>query len=214
MTAVNLPLISLVAALEKEGIEDSATLEAMRSIDRKLFIDRPFADRAYDNVALPIASGQTISQPIIVGMMTQALELSDRHRVLEIGTGSGYQTAILSCLARRVYTIERHGGLSRAAHKNLAAGGVGRNVTMVIGDGCCGLPDAAPFDRIIVTAASEDIPPLLMEQLKEGGIMIIPIARSEVNQWLVRVKKTWTGIEMTELCGVRFVPLVEGIADD
>ena len=214
MTAVNAPLMSLVASLETEGIEDSATLEAMRSIDRKLFIDRPFADRAYDNVALPIASGQTISQPIIVAMMTQALELSDRHRVLEIGTGSGYQTAILSCLARRVYTIERHGGLSRAAQNNLAAGGVGRNVTMVIGDGSCGLPDAAPFDRIIVTAASEDIPPLLMEQLKEGGIMIIPIARSEVNQWLVRVKKTWAGIEMTDLCGVRFVPLVEGIADD
>ena len=204
----------LIRILGCEGIKDRDVLEAMASVDRSLFVDSPFADRAYDNVALPIASGQTISQPVIVGLMTQALELSDRHRVLEIGTGSGYQTAILSCLARRVYSIERFRGLSQTAREKLEAGGFGKNVTTIIGDGAGGLPEAAPFDRIMVTAASEDIPPLLLEQLKEDGVMIIPIARSERDQWLVRIRKKWAGIDTTDLCRVRFVPLVEGIAND
>ncbi|WP_413873110.1 protein-L-isoaspartate(D-aspartate) O-methyltransferase, partial [Albidovulum sp.] len=155
-------------ALRSKGVTDARVLTAMETIDRGAFVTGIFADRAYEDMPLPIACGQTISQPSVVGLMTQALEVSPRDKVLEVGTGSGYQAAILSLLARRVYTIDRHRRLVREAEAIFRKLDL-TNITAIAGDGSHGLPDQAPFDRIIVTAAAEDPPGPLLAQLREGG---------------------------------------------
>lgn len=198
--------------LRARGVTDKAVLTAMERTDRGLFVDGIFAERAYEDVPLPIPSGQTISQPSIVGLMTQALQVSPRDKVLEVGTGSGYQAAILSHLARRVYTIDRHRRLTRTAQERIEALGL-TNVIVMTGDGSFGLPDQAPFDRILVTAAAEDPPGPLLAQLREGGIMVLPVGQSDTVQSLIKVTRTPQGLDYEELRPVRFVPLVEGIAD-
>ncbi len=199
--------------LRSRGVTDARVLAAMEKIDRGQFVEGHFEDRAYDDMPLPIACGQTISQPSVVGLMTQALDVSPRDKVLEIGTGSGYQAAILSQLARRVYTIDRHRRLAREAERRLEAARI-TNVTVLVGDGCFGLPEQAPFDRILVTAAAEDPPGPLMAQLKEGGVMVLPVGQSDAVQHLLKVTRTETGYDYEELLPVRFVPLVEGMPQE
>jgi len=202
--------MQFIFGIRSKGVTDAQVLNAMERIDRGLFVTGVFAARAYDDVPLPIACGQTISQPSVVGLMTQALKIRPRDKVLEVGTGSGYQAAILSQLARRVYTVERHRPLVKQAADvfqklNLS------NITPILADGCHGLPDQAPFDRIIVTAAAEDPPSTLLSQLKPGGIMVIPVGQSDNVQHLIRVTRTDAGFDYDELRSVRFVPLVEGL---
>lgn len=200
-------------ALRSKGVTDQRVLEAMEKVPRHLFVQGTFADRAYEDMALPIHSGQTISQPSVVGKMTAALDVGPRDKVLEVGTGSGYQAAVLAHLARRVYSIERHRRLAREARytiDNLSL----VNVIVMTGDGSRGLPDQAPFDRILLTAAAEDPPANLLAQLRVGGIMVLPVGQTDAVQHLIRVEKTQDGLEYTELEPVRFVPLVEGVAQD
>ena len=198
--------------LRSKGISNARVLAAMEKVDRGMFVRGHFADRAYEDMPLPIASGQTISQPSVVGLMTQALEVSERDKVLEIGTGSGYQAAVLSHLARRVYTIDRHRNLTRAAQEVITALGI-PNVTVGTGDGCFGMEEQAPFDRILVTAAAEDPPTPLLAQLKVGGIMVLPVGQSDQVQSLIKVVRHEDGFDYEELMPVRFVPLVEGLAE-
>ncbi|WP_050930512.1 protein-L-isoaspartate(D-aspartate) O-methyltransferase [Aestuariivita boseongensis] len=198
-------------ALRSKGVTDARVLSAMEEIDRGPFIRGLFAERAYEDMPLPINCGQTISQPSVVGLMTQALQISPRDKVLEVGTGSGYQAAILSKLARRVYTIDRHRRLVHEAREIFEALDL-TNVTAVTGDGSFGLPEQAPFDRIIVTAAAEDPPGPLLAQLKIGGIMVVPVGQSDAVQTLIRVRKSEDGLEYDELRPVRFVPLLEGLS--
>ena len=200
-------------ALRSKGITDMRVLTAMEMVDRGLFVKGLFSDRAYEDVPLPIPCGQTISQPSVVGLMTQALRVSPRDKVLEIGTGSGYQAAILSHLARRVYTVERHRPLVAAASAIFQKLDLS-NITPILGDGSHGLPDQAPFDRIIVTAAAEDPPSTLLSQLKPGGIMVIPVGQSDAVQNLIRVTRTDHGFDYDDIRNVRFVPLVEGLGRD
>ncbi|MDM7930325.1 protein-L-isoaspartate(D-aspartate) O-methyltransferase [Tabrizicola sp.] len=200
-------------ALRSRGVTDARVLTAMERVDRGHFVRGIFADRAYEDMPLPIACGQTISQPSVVGLMTQALHVNPRDTVLEVGTGSGYQAAILSQLARRVYTVDRYRRLAREAadlfqQMDLA------NITTITADGSHGLPDQAPFDRIIVTAAAEDPPGPLLEQLKPGGIMVLPVGQSDAVQSLIKVTRTATGFDYEELRPVRFVPLVEGLGSE
>lgn len=200
-------------ALRSRGVTDGAVLHAMEKIDRARFVTGTFSDRAYEDTPLPIPCGQTISQPSVVGLMTQALQVSSRDKVLEVGMGSGYQAAILSQLARRVYTIDRHRRLVLAARTVLDDLGIS-NVTAVAADGSFGLPEQAPFDRILVTAAAEDPPGPLMAQLKVGGIMVVPVGQSDAVQTLIRVRRQEQGYDYEELRSVRFVPLLEGIAPE
>jgi protein-L-isoaspartate(D-aspartate) O-methyltransferase len=200
-------------ALRSKGVTDSRVLSAMEKIDRGPFIRGYFADRAYEDMPLPIACGQTISQPSVVGLMTQALKINPRDKVLEVGTGSGYQAAILSLLARRVYTVDRHKRLVSEANDIFRALDL-NNITAFTADGSFGLPDQAPFDRILVTAAAEDPPGPLLAQLKIGGIMVVPVGQSDAVQSLIRVLRTPEGFEYDELRPVRFVPLVEGLGRD
>ena len=200
-------------ALRSKGVMDRAVLTAMERIDRGRFVRGLFAERAYEDTPLPIACGQTISQPSVVALMTQALEVSARDKVLEVGTGSGYQAAILSLLARRVYTVDRHKRLVREAREVFEDLDL-VNITAFTSDGSFGLPDQAPFDRIIVTAAAEDPPGPLLAQLKIGGIMVLPVGQSDTVQSLIRVRRTEAGFDYDELRPVRFVPLIEGIARD
>ncbi len=213
MTDVAERKMRFLYALRSKGVTDSRVLTAMEKIDRGDFVRGIFTDRAYEDMPLPIACGQTISQPSVVGLMTQALQVSPRDKVLEVGTGSGYQAAILSLLARRVYTIDRHRRLVREAENVFAALGL-TNITAIAGDGSHGLPDQAPFDRIIVTAAAEDPPGPLLAQLRIGGIMVLPVGQSDTVQSLIKVTRTPQGYEYEELRPVRFVPLVEGLAQD
>lgn len=200
-------------ALRSRGVTDKLVLSAMEQVDRGPFIKGLFSNRAYEDTPLPIACGQTISQPSIVGLMTQALQVNPRDKVLEIGTGSGYQAAILSKLARRVYTIERHRRLVQEARSIFAHMDL-TNITAITGDGSHGLEDQAPFDRIIVTAAAEDPPGPLLAQLKIGGIMVVPVGQSDAVQSLIRVRKTEQGLDYDELRPVRFVPLLEGLGKE
>lgn len=200
-------------ALRSKGVTEARVLSAMEAVDRGHFVRGIFAERAYEDMPLPIACGQTISQPSVVGLMTQALAVGPRDTVLEIGTGSGYQAAVLSVLARRVYTVDRHRRLVREAMAVFAALGL-PNIVAIAGDGSRGLPEQAPFDRIIVTAAAEDPPGPLLSQLKIGGIMVLPVGQSDTVQSLIRVTRLQSGFDYEELRPVRFVPLVEGMASD
>ncbi|MHA7849693.1 protein-L-isoaspartate(D-aspartate) O-methyltransferase [Roseovarius sp.] len=200
-------------ALRSKGVTDMRVLNAMEKIDRGPFIRGYFAHRAYEDMPLPIACGQTISQPSVVGLMTQALKISARDKVLEVGTGSGYQAAILSQLARRVYTVDRHKRLVAEASEIFRELDL-TNITAVTGDGSFGLPDQAPFDRILVTAAAEDPPGPLLAQMKIGGIMVLPVGQSDTVQSLIRVTRHENGFDYDELRPVRFVPLVEGLGRD
>ncbi len=200
-------------ALRSRGVMDKRVLEAMEKIDRGAFVKGLFAERAYEDMPLPIACGQTISQPSIVGLMTQALQVDPRHKVLEIGTGSGYQAAILSQLARRVYTLDRHKRLVKEAQAVFDALDL-TNITAIAADGTRGLPEQAPFDRILITAAAEDPPGPLLAELKVGGIMVVPVGQSDAVQVLIKVTRTETGFDYEELRQVRFVPLVEGMGAD
>lgn len=206
-------VMQFVFALRSKGVRDTRVLAAMEKIDRGLFVDGVFAGRAYEDVPLPIACGQTISQPSIVGLMTQAAQIDTRDHVLEVGTGSGYQAAILSQLARRVWTVDRHRILTRIAEERFSRLGI-TNITAISSDGSFGLPDQAPFDRILVTAAAEDPPGPLLAQLRIGGIMVVPVGQSDAVQSLIKVTRTETGYDYEELRNVRFVPLVEGLASD
>ncbi|AXC49415.1 protein-L-isoaspartate(D-aspartate) O-methyltransferase [Paracoccus suum] len=196
--------------LRSRGVTDARVLAAMERIDRGRFVRGLFEDRAYDDTPLPIPCGQTISQPSVVGLMSQALAVGPRDTVLEIGTGSGYQAAILALLCRRVYTVDRHRRLVIEAEAQFAALGL-TNITARVADGSRGLPEQAPFDRILVTAAAEDPPGPLLSQLKIGGIMVLPVGQSDAVQTLLRVTRHSDGYEYDELRQVRFVPLVEGL---
>ncbi|MEM7679830.1 MAG: protein-L-isoaspartate(D-aspartate) O-methyltransferase [Pseudomonadota bacterium] len=209
--------IRLVMHLRKMGITDSGVLGAMEKVPRDFFVPDSVLDQAWDDTALPIGRGQTISQPLVVATMTQALQLSDRDKVLEIGTGCGYQTAILARIARRVYSIERHAPLLRPAEQRLKELSI-HNVTTLLGDGMLGWPkmhgiDQAPFDKIIVTAEAQGKPPeKLVDQLRVGGMMVIPVAEDGEQHLKLIVKESVETCSSRFICSVRFVPLLPDIA--
>jgi len=207
MMTERLDATTLRKALIADGITDEAVLDVIESTPREIFVPPAFRERAYENSPLPIGQHQTISQPTVVAMMTAALELNDRVKILEIGTGSGYQTAILARLCRRVYTIERHKPLFIETEKRFAELGF-HNVVTRCGDGSMGWPEQAPFSRIIVTAAAIDVPHVLLQQLDVGGIMVVPVGLEERAQHLLRIRKTADDIETEDLGPVRFVPLI------
>ena len=200
-------------ALRSRGVTDARVLTAMEKVDRADYVKGLFADRAYEDMPLPISCGQTISQPSIVGLMTQALDVQPRDKVLEVGTGSGYQAAVLSHLARRVYTVDRYRSLVTEARAIFEARGI-TNITAITADGSHGLAEQAPFDRILLTAAAEDPPGPLLAQLRVGGIMVLPVGQSDTVQSLIRATRHETGFEYEELRPVRFVPLLEGLGQD
>jgi len=197
--------------LRRRGIGDKAVLRAMDEVPREHFVAPDYVDAAYADQALPIACGQTISQPYVVAYMTEQLAVEPRHRVLEIGTGSGYQAAVLSRLAREVVTVERYRTLAEAARLRLETLGYD-NVTVVVGDGFDGHAALAPYDRIIVTAAAETIPDTLIAQLAEGGVMVLPLGPHGGAQRIVKLTKSADGTEREDLIWVRFVPLLPGQA--
>ena len=205
-------IIRLIMNLRTAGITDTDVLSAMERVPREIFIPKQMHDQAYEDIALPIGRGQTISQPFVVAFMTQALEVNDRTKVLEIGTGSGYQACVLARLCRRVYTIERHKPLLEGAEHIFNELKL-RNITAICGDGMKGWPQQAPFDRIIVTAGAMDKPPqALLDQLSIGGIMIIPVGKNG-QQVLRRYKKEADDTyAVKDLLPVRFVPLLPDIA--
>ncbi len=201
--------IRLIMELRRSGVTDTRVLSAIERIPREIFVPDPFKDQAYENTALPIKLGQTISQPLVVASMSQALAVGERMKVLEIGTGSGYQAAVLAKLCRRLYTIERHGPLLAGAEeifKQLRL----HNITAIVADGSRGWPEQAPFDRIMVTAAAETVPEKLADQLAEGGIMVLPLGAQGGDQDLIRVTKQDGKTREESLFPVRFVPLVAG----
>jgi protein-L-isoaspartate(D-aspartate) O-methyltransferase len=197
--------------LRRRGISDQAVLRAMDEVPREHFVPAEFIDSAYADQALPIACGQTISQPYVVAYMTEQLEVEPQHRVLEIGGGSGYQAAVLSRLAREVISIERYRTLADSARERLKTLGYS-NVTVAAGDGFVGAPERAPFDRIMVTAAAEEVPPALVEQLVEGGKMVLPLGPRDGTQHIVKLSKTAAGLTRQNMIAVRFVPLLRGQA--
>lgn len=200
--------IRLLMALRGAGVTDTHVLAAIERIPRELFVPEAFQDRAWEDTALPIDQGQTISQPLVVGLMTQALELLPRHLVLEVGTGSGYQAAVLSRLCRRVFTIERLKPLLREAEERFRALDIG-NITTRLGDGTRGWPEQAPFARILVTAAGGPEPPKdLTDQLAIGGVLVIPLGTDHRDQRVVRFRRSEAGLIREDLWPVRFVPLL------
>jgi protein-L-isoaspartate(D-aspartate) O-methyltransferase len=207
----NVGRMQFLLALRKRGITDAAVLRAMDEVPREHFVDGPFAGSAYADQALPIACGQTISQPYVVAYMTEQLKVEPQHRVLEVGTGSGYQAAVLSRLAREVVSIERYRTLADGARARLGSLGYG-NVEVRHGDGLAGVPERAPYDRVIVTAATETIPQALVDQLADDGVMMLPLGPHSAPQQLVKVTKGEQGIKQEALIGVRFVPLLPGQA--
>ena len=203
--------MEFLLTLRRRGIGDQAVLRAMDEVPRAQFVETDFAWQAYADQALPIACGQTISQPYVVAYMTEQLALRPHHRVLEVGTGSGYQAAVLSRLAREVLSIERYRTLADQARERLTALGYD-NVEIVVGDGLAGVPDKAPFDRILVTAAAARVPQTLLDQLADDGVMLLPLGPQDGSQHIVKLTKSQTGIEREDLIPVRFVPLLPGQA--
>ena len=203
--------MEFMLTLRQRGIGDKAVLRAMDEVPREHFVEAAFAEAAYADHAMPIACGQTISQPYVVAYMTEHLQVKPNHRVLEVGTGSGYQAAVLSRLAREVVTLERYRTLANSARARLKTLGYA-NVEVLLGDGLGGEPLRAPYDRIIVTAAAESIPPALTAQLAEGGIMVLPLGPHGGTQELLKLSKTGQGLSRENLIPVRFVPLLSGQA--
>lgn len=203
-------VLRLLMELRGAGVGDARVLGAIERIPRELFVPPAFRDRAYENVALPIGHAQTISQPLVVAKMSEALEVGERHKVLEIGTGSGYQTAVLAKLCRRVFTMERHRALLKEAEKRFAELKL-HNVTTRFGDGTKGWPEQAPFDRIMVTAAAATLPTNLLESLGEGGVLVAPVGRERRQQSLMRVRRVDSELVTEDLGAVLFVPLVQGL---
>ncbi len=211
--------VRLIMHLRKMGVTDMSVLGAMEKVPREKFVPESVRHQAWEDIALPIGRGQTISQPYVVAAMTAALKLSDRDKVLEIGTGCGYQTAILSKLCRRVYTIERHKPLLKDAEKRFDELKL-RNITAIAADGMQGWPrinnvDQAPFDKIIVTAAARGKPPqALLDQVKDGGLMVIPVGENGEQVLRCYKKETDGSFTAKDLMPVRFVPLLPDIAGD
>jgi protein-L-isoaspartate(D-aspartate) O-methyltransferase len=203
--------MEFLLGLRKRGIGNAAVLRAMEEVPRDSFVETGFTDVAYTDQALPIACGQTISQPYVVAYMTEHLDMHPHHRVLEVGTGSGYQAAVLSRLVREVVSIERYRTLADVARERLMELGYD-NVKVVTGDGLSGVPELSPYDRIIVTAAAEHIPQALMDQLADDGIMVLPLGPHGSTQRIVRLVKTKDQVMREDLIGVRFVPLLPGRA--
>ncbi len=199
--------MKLVLALRRAGVTDTRVQAAIEAIPRENFVPPVLRHNAYEDVALPIGHGQTLSQPGVVGVMTQALQITNRMKVLEIGTGSGYQTCVLAHLARRIYTIERHRPLLALAEQRFAELRL-FNITTKAGDGTLGWKEQAPFQRIIVTAAAADVPPVLADQLADGGVLICPIGIDPRSQFVARVTRMGKGFATEELRDVKFVPLV------
>ena len=211
--------IALILALRKNGILDARVLSSIERTPRELFVAEPFSHQAYDNTALPIACGQTISQPYVVAYATEALEVGPAMLVLEVGTGSGYQAAVLSPLCRKVYTIERHRPLLREAEARFKALKLD-NIVTKHGDGLKGWSEQAPFDRILLSAAVDEVPPILIEQLKPGGILIAPVGSAtnagleSFSQHLTKMIRTETGLKREALIPVVFVPMVSGVPQE
>ena len=201
--------IRLIMELRRSGVTDTAVLAALERIQREDFVPEAFRDRAYDPRTLPIGCGQTVSNPQVVALMTQALAPQKSSKVLEIGTGSGYQAAVLSRLARRVYTIERFASLLKEAEARFRDLRI-HNITSKTADGAKGWKEQAPFDRIIVTAAADGVPQVLLDQLAEGGVMVVPVGAERGDQVLLRLTKAPDGVKQEILADVRFVPLVGG----
>ncbi|HIC29276.1 MAG TPA: protein-L-isoaspartate(D-aspartate) O-methyltransferase [Rhodospirillales bacterium] len=197
--------------LRQAGVADGGVLAAMEATPRELFLTDHFKAQAYEDATLPIGYQQTLSAPAVVAKMTEALEITDRMKVLEIGTGSGYQAAVLAQLCRRLYSIERHPALLQDAEDRFQELGL-VNITTQAGDGSHGWPEQAPFERIMVTAAAADVPDALLGQLAEGGIMIVPVGLDENDQYLLKLRRGEDGIETEELGPTRFVPLIAGLA--
>jgi protein-L-isoaspartate(D-aspartate) O-methyltransferase len=202
--------LRLLMTLRRAGIGDTRVLGAIEKTPREKFVPAVFEDRAYENVALPISQGQSVSQPFMVALMTEKLEVGQRHNVLEIGTGSGYQTAVLARLGRRVFTVERHGELLRDAERRFAELRL-RNIVCRIGDGSEGWPAQAPYDRVIVTAAAPEVPAPLVDDLAPGGILVAPVGGDHRDQALIRICRKDDGFSTEDLGPVRFVPLVIGL---
>ncbi|MGH6770739.1 MAG: protein-L-isoaspartate(D-aspartate) O-methyltransferase [Xanthobacteraceae bacterium] len=205
--------MQFLLTMRQRGIGDAAVLRALDEVPREHFVAGEFEEAAYADRALPIACGQTISQPYVVAYMTEQLGVRPEHRVLEVGAGSGYQAAILSRVAGEVVSIERYRTLADAARERLETLGY-RNVEVRLGDGLAGAPDRAPFDRIIVTAAAETVPDALAEQLAEGGVMLLPLGPHDGVQRLVKLTKKDGELEREDLLDVRFVPLLAGRAKE
>ena len=203
--------MEFLLSLRRRGIGDAAVLRAMDEVRREEFVAETQTDAAYADQALPIACGQTISQPYVVAYMTEQLGVAPQHKVLEVGTGSGYQAAVLAHLAAEVVTVERYRTLADRARERLARLGL-TNVNVVHGDGLIGVPDYAPYDRILVTAAAEHIPQVLVDQLVEGGVMVLPLGPHGEAQRVVKLTKSAAGVEREDLIWVRFVPLLAGQA--
>lgn len=202
--------LRLLMELRRSAITDPRVLGAIEKTPRERFVLHAFADQAYENVALPIEHGQTVSQPFVVALMTEKLELGERHNVLEIGTGSGYQTAVLARLARRVFTIERHRDLLGDAQARLESLRL-NNIVFRFGDGTKGWPEQIPYDRVIVTAAATEIPARLVDGLAPGGVLVAPVGSDHRDQQLLRIRRTDSGFASEDLGVVRFVALVTGL---
>ena len=201
--------IRFVMALRSAGITDTKVLAAMERTPREIFVPAQFKDKAYEDITLPIGAGQTLSSPAVVGRMTQALDIRDRMKILEVGTGSGYQTAVLARLCRRVYTVERHRRLLAEAERRFKELKL-TNITAWIADGNGGWPQQAPFQRILVTAAAPEIPETLVTQLDVGGVMVVPLGPVHGKQVLTRVTRTAESLEAENLGPIRFVPMTAG----
>ncbi|MEW4487302.1 protein-L-isoaspartate(D-aspartate) O-methyltransferase [Thalassoglobus sp. JC818] len=198
--------------LIQQGISDPAVLAAINQMPREFFVETEHKEQAYENRALPIASGQTISQPYIVALMAEALQLQPHFRLLEIGTGSGYAAAVYALLVEEVFSVERHEDLANQAQSRLDALQI-ENVSIRCGDGSFGWPEAAPFDAISIAAATEDIPKQLLDQLAIGGRLVAPIGAQQSTQSLICLKRTESGFQQKDLGSVRFVPLISETDD-
>jgi protein-L-isoaspartate(D-aspartate) O-methyltransferase len=204
-------IADLILRLRRAGVTEQKVVAAIESIPREIFVPAESQTQAYAERALAIDCGQTISAPVIVGLMTQALDIGDRERVLEVGTGTGYQTAVLAKLSRRVYTMDRFRALVIAAESRFKTLRLS-NITAIVGDGTHGWPEQAPFDRIIVTAASETVPEPLKKQVRVGGVIVMPVGPLDGVQKLMRLERTEAGFNEKVLADVRFVPLIPGKA--